>query len=269
MFVKDLPASAMAATLALVLTTSASAATLNIVQNNGTTYQTGSVMDHQNGFTMTGMQVTITYIASDGSLFVNQPHMWEPHVTPNDDVGEVVWGGNDIVVRAFGETSNDGAWTFSASGLFPQGERIFSIAFNSTLDGSHDFGFTAFDRSFGGNAGTVGSGAGRDFSGFDGYNGMVTGIYSDAVALGPNAPVGDLFLRFTLQFGDGTFANALQSAGVTFSLDTDRIGSVTAVPEPASLILLGTGLAGFVSRLRRKRSPWREFTTLSDGTARL
>jgi hypothetical protein len=55
-------------------------------------------------------------------------------------------------------------------------------------------------------------------------------------------------------FGDFTVSPAPQVSGFTFEAQSDLAAEPVPVPEPASLVLLGTGLLATVSRFRRRRS---------------
>jgi hypothetical protein len=113
-------------------------------------------------------------------------------------------------------------------------------------------GDTVFDtQALGDIQGTFGSERGWDFLRTDGrLDLVVNAYYRDSVALTGNAPVGDLFRSLDLQFGSAMFGT------MTFQADTDNIlyaGDITPVSDPASLLLLGTGLVGLVTARRRMR----------------
>jgi hypothetical protein len=81
--------------------------------------------------------------------------------------------------------------------------------------------------------------------------------YRNAVALVGSSPLGDLFEQMDLEFGLALAGGD----GVTFDLDTDSLGAgdsldpvdPTVTPEPASVALVGGGLAavGLVGARRR------------------
>jgi hypothetical protein len=235
---------AMAAVAAMSVS-SAQAATI-LTQSVGTIYQTTDVDSDTSGNDMDGMRVTAT-VTRNGTTTQFTGIWGDVPGSPGNDGGVAFFGDNDFYLYIEGSAGDTNAWdlNFDYSG----GQyRLNSLLFEGSP------GNVVFDRTFGGANGTSGSNGGLDFAGFGSYSGNVTGHYYNAVGLNGAAPVGDLFANFLLSWsGDGLGENFYR-----FTLDADNARTtatqqVPSVPEPTSMVLLGTGLVGLVSRMRRKR----------------
>lgn len=97
---------------------------------------------------------------------------------------------------------------------------------------------------------TAGSESGSPFSYYNSLDLFDTAaLYSGPVALIGEAPVGDIYRYLTLDFGIG-----INDATVQFSADTDTLtGELSPVPEPSTMLLLGSGILGVTGAMRRKR----------------
>ncbi len=182
-----------------------------------------------NGAMMDGLGVTATF--ADGS---SNALSWA-------DTGATSGGvtsANRWSLNQSGNTfSND--WFFSFLGGYA------SNLTNLVLNGVGNF--TVFDTT-NPNPGTPGSAQGINFGNLV-PDADVTATYSNMVAIGAAAAVGDLFQTLSLDFG----ANGV-GANFRFRQDTDNDLRAAQVPEPGTLVLLGLALAAVGATTRRRKT---------------
>jgi hypothetical protein len=220
-----------AAFLALMFVAVAPSANASLVvsSNNVNPANIVSISSFANGNLMSGMQVTAIF--AGGSQTLN----W-------GSTGPASGGvfGNGWSLTQSGDTFANNPWTLTST------IQLTSLTINALA------GNTVFDRTFGNNPGTPGSGGGRSVSSLTGDGPFqVNALYSAPVGLNNNNPVGDLFGSLNLTFGitnvPGISAN--YTGTLTFRADTDLV----AVPEPSAIALSSLAMLALSSTFRRRR----------------
>lgn len=165
-------------------------------------------------------------------------------------------GGVDGIVNSFFNLSRP----FSTFELRITSGTLFRLVLSGIAGGQ------VFDRDVGtslGDEGTPGSVLGTDFSTFGTHAWPFDVVYRHAVAIGTNAPVGDLFAEVDIRILEGPTGLGLPDGGVASFFLTNNIavtplvsqtGSESGVvPEPVTMLLLGTGLMGIGAVARGRR----------------
>lgn len=191
------------------------------------------------GWSMSGMSVTATF--------------------GNSNIPAEVMTWSDLGSGVFGVSGNDWSLTTNANGS------TFSNIWTLDIANSSDLFITELTISgLGGNTVfdivsspemTPGSAIGKPINVGDSTTlnlGLVSAMYSNAVAINGQAPLGDLYESLTISFGNpGGFGSR---DTFKFQTDTDNVDTrLDPVPEPATMLLFGTGIIGLAAFRRNRR----------------
>jgi hypothetical protein len=220
-----------------LLGSSARAITVNVSFDTGFVNGTSALSaGTTSGATMDGMSVTAFF--SDSS---SQTLFWADTGAASGGVTGTGWS-----LSAFGNTFLASAWTL----MNTSSNLLTRLLIDAGL------GNCVFDTTFGGSDGSTNSGGGADFavntiSAAD-QNDTINATYRDAVGIGGNTPVGDLFRFLDVSFVDGLSQNTT----LKYRADTDNIfyaGDIhQGVPDAMSTLLgLSVAFTGMLAWRRR------------------